>query len=285
MNRFEVREDGYNYPEKPANAKTVVAWRRENRTPISDDCIEYFKMPSDPTRAYAYVRFENTVELDKSKDFFFTPNKKNDVYRQIDYQNKKTENALREAYSVYQKNPIVFDTETTGFSPKMGDEILQISVTDKDGNILLDTYLRPIEKTSWPNAERVHGISYDDVKESPIPFEIQPEIKMLFENASAIVGHNVSFDMRFMEATFNLHIPEEKLVDTMKLVKDVFPGGKYKLENAVQYFCQEYMEEYTNGAHDSCTDAIATSKVLKSMANLYEKEYAKEESKQEDFEL
>lgn len=276
MEHFEVREDGYNYPEKPINAKTVAAWRREGRMPIAGDCIEYFQMPSDPTRAYAYVRFENTVERNKDTSFSFTQ-KKN--------QNEKNKEALYKAYVTCQGNPIVFDTETTGFSPKIGDEILQISITDKDSNILLNTYVRPLVKKYWPDAEKVHGISYDDVKDAPTPMELQSMVQSLFENASAVVGHNVPFDIRFIESTFGIHIPEEKIVDTLKLFKFISKEGPHKLGNAVDYFCPEYQQEYSAGAHDSCTDTIATSKVLKSMADLYEKEYAKEKSEEEDFDL
>ena len=55
---------------------------------------------------------------------------------------------------------IVFNTETTGPDPFGGhDEILQISIIDVEGNVLLNSYVKPRWHESWPEAEAVHGIT------------------------------------------------------------------------------------------------------------------------------
>lgn len=58
---------------------------------------------------------------------------------------------------------ICFDLETTGVNNEL-DEVLEITILDGNFNILLNTYVKPIFTTSWKNAEAVHHISYDMVK-------------------------------------------------------------------------------------------------------------------------
>lgn len=49
------------------------------------------------------------------------------------------------------------DTETTGFTN--ADELLSMAFVSSSGATLLDTYVRPVHKTAWPEAQKVNKIT------------------------------------------------------------------------------------------------------------------------------
>lgn len=114
---------------------------------------------------------------------------------------------------------VCFDTETTGFS-KTTDELLQITIVDENCDILLESYIKPVERTSWINAEKVNRISYDMVKDAPTALELAPKIQQIFDAAEVIVGYNVGFDVGFMEKDCNITINPDKVVDCLKIFKE-----------------------------------------------------------------
>ena len=73
---------------------------------------------------------------------------------------------------------IIIDTETTGFHPYDGDELLQVSIIDTDGNVLFDEYFKPQHRTEWKEAEQVNGISPEMVADRPAISEKISEINL-----------------------------------------------------------------------------------------------------------
>lgn len=69
------------------------------------------------------------------------------------------------------------DIETTGFSPKRGDKIIEIGIvnTDHQGNII-NTYETLINPRRDIGATWVHGISSDMVLEAPLIQDIVDDI-------------------------------------------------------------------------------------------------------------
>lgn len=272
------------YDKKPSDAKTVKQWLDKGMKPKDESVIEYFEMPflrNGQKQAYAYVRekdivpltVEDLIELETD-----TLNKKiakeeEREKREQERSRLKEEEKENEKVSLFKsiaslssKNVVFFDTETTGFSPAKGDEILQISITDKNSDVIFETYIKPNNKKDWYSAEKVHGISPKMVSKSPRAKDVSPEIGYIFENAAAIVGHNVAFDVRFVEGCLGISIPEEKIFDTMKIFRACEKNESYSLESAVKTFCPEYYDEYKAGAHDSTTDTKATAKVFMAQA-------------------
>ena len=96
------------------------------------------------------------------------------------------------------KNVIVLDAETTGLDTKK-DEILQLTILSANGETLFDNYFCPTKNTSWADAEKIHHITYDTVKDhEPISTYIKT-ISKIINSADVIVGYNHSFDMAFLE--------------------------------------------------------------------------------------
>lgn len=92
---------------------------------------------------------------------------------------------------------IFLDTETTGLDPE-ADEILQISVMNNSGEILLNSYIRPEHKTEWTAAEAINHISPQMVKNAPLMSDIAPLISKIMSGAKVAVAYNIDFDWHFI---------------------------------------------------------------------------------------
>lgn len=77
---------------------------------------------------------------------------------------------------------IVLDTETTGLYPGY-DEILQLSIIDKNGNTLFNEYIRPKNNREWAEAQAVNGISPENIAECPTFDYYRNTIQAIFDSA------------------------------------------------------------------------------------------------------
>ena len=117
---------------------------------------------------------------------------------------------------------IIIDTETTGFHPYDGDELLQVSIIDTDGNVLFDEYFKPQHRTEWKEAEQVNGISPEMVADRPAISEKISEINAIIENSDTIIGYNTQFDIGFLKANGAI-VPDD--IDTIDVMEDFAENG------------------------------------------------------------
>ena len=158
---------------------------------------------------------------------------------------------------------ICVDVETTGLNSDE-DEIVQLSIIDGNYTVLFNEYIKPERKTSWPSAQKVHGISPEQVKELPTIKEHLPVLNEIFANAEIIVGYNIEqFDAGFLVAA-GIHIPEDTYYyDVMLQFAPIYGEwndyhGDYKWQKLAT--CADYYgyDWGTDAAHDSLADVKAT---------------------------
>ena len=146
---------------------------------------------------------------------------------------------------------IFLDTETTGLDPD-DDEILQLSIIDGDGNVLLNSKYRPERHSVWYDAQRIHQIAPSDVASCPPIAEDLARIQAILDNAQQVYAFNAPFDFAFLGA-LGLHLDSERGFDTMRLYARKFHRKEYiKLTVAASE------SRYSYHAHDALADCYAT---------------------------
>ncbi len=103
--------------------------------------------------------------------------------------------AIQQAQEYLQKKPVYLDTETTGTDPSA--EIIEISVVDQDGSILIDTLLKPRGKID-PGARRVHGIGVEMLTDAPRWNVVWPQVEAALQGRYVGI-FNLDFDLRMMK--------------------------------------------------------------------------------------
>jgi len=159
---------------------------------------------------------------------------------------------------------MVFDVESTG-TRKDHDQIIELSAQQGfSPDAARKTWrIKPSVPIS-PGAQRVHGISMDDLKDCE-PFSTHaPKLRRLFEKADVIVGYNVSFDLDMLQAEFRraklppLDLTEKLIIDPYRLWQQMEPRT---LQDAHRRFVGSEFDE----AHSADADIAATARVLQSM--------------------
>jgi ankyrin repeat protein/DNA polymerase III epsilon subunit-like protein len=92
-------------------------------------------------------------------------------------------------------NCVILDTETTGLD--IDDEIVEIAIIDHQGNVLLDTRVRPL-KSITSVATDIHGIKNDMVATAPRWNEIHEAVFAALANRHVVI-FNAEFDVRMLQ--------------------------------------------------------------------------------------
>ena len=93
-----------------------------------------------------------------------------------------------------KKDYVILDTETTGFGES--DRIVEIGITDVDGNVLLDTLVYTDVEIS-PAASNVNGIYNKDLEGKPTIEELTPQIDEILRDKIVLI-YNADFDTRML---------------------------------------------------------------------------------------
>jgi DNA polymerase-3 subunit epsilon len=98
-------------------------------------------------------------------------------------------------------NFYVLDTETTGLGK--GDEIVQLGIIDKHGEVVMDTLVKPTQRLSR-EVSMVHGITNEMVKDAPTLDDIYVSLSSKLAG-SHVVAYNMDFDWRMLSQSLGLY--------------------------------------------------------------------------------
>lgn len=246
------------------NSKTKLQWAKLRRVPFRNGEWMYHNGYRQSGGMYYVLEDTRKMSNDEWKAYREPLNKKaRERYERqsrVRLKNKYISKINEiEAESVINPSGVIcFDIETTGLNSYEDDEILQFSAIDGDGNILLNTYIKPYAKNSWKEAERVNGITTEMVSEAPYLHELASKIKGIFETAKVeSIAYNGNFDLEFLA---NFGIEGHMTFDVMEHFAPIYGEwseyyGNYKWQKLTT--CAEYYG-YEFKAHDSLEDVNAT---------------------------
>jgi DNA polymerase III epsilon subunit family exonuclease len=160
---------------------------------------------------------------------------------------------------------VVLDTETTGFS-QYRDRIVEFGAIKLVNGKQVDSMSILINPGRHipDSVVKVHGIDDKMVQDEPFEDYYAPKIAEFLRGASYIVGHNVAFDIRFLEQMFlrNGYSFDCEYIDTLKFAKKIFKKAPdYKLTTLAKYLNIEIKD-----AHRALADVETTVWVLRHLA-------------------
>jgi DNA polymerase III subunit epsilon len=187
------------------------------------------------------------------------------------YTPTQRQQAIAKARTILQDNPVYLDTETTGLGST--DEIIEISIVNDDGSIILETLVKP-SKPIPADASAIHGILDEEVKSAPTwPVIWQNVRSALF--GRLIIIYNAEFDLRMLQqshARYRLPWKERfNTFDMMKLYSE-FRGEWDPKRRAYRFFSLDSAGKMSGitlpNAHRSTADCLLTRELLHYLAEL-----------------
>jgi DNA polymerase-3 subunit epsilon len=164
---------------------------------------------------------------------------------------------------VSEKTPLfaVVDIETTGFSPLVGDRIVELGIVRVAGDgSTVDEYVTLVNPLRDVGPSHVHGITAEDVARAPTFAEVVGDV--LARLAGVIfVGHNARYDRDFLAAELSaagIFLPAIPSLCTLKLGYRLHP----ELRNHRLLTCCEAAGVDHPIAHSAIDDARATAALL-----------------------
>lgn len=167
------------------------------------------------------------------------------------------------------KNPIIFfDIESTGLNVS-SDRIVELSALKifPNGDQELKTRrLNPTIPIS-PEAQAVHGISNEDVKDCPTFKEVARSLANWMTGCDFAGYNSIKFDVpmlaeEFLRAGIDFDFRKRKLVD----IQNIFHKMEQRtLSAAYKFYCSKSLEN----AHSAEADTVATFEILESQLDMY----------------
>lgn len=157
----------------------------------------------------------------------------------------------------------IVDIETTGLSP-LKSEIIELSAVKVRNDAVVDKFSTLIKPKGNINSfiTRLTGISNDMVQKAPDIKSVLPKF-MEFLGDDYVLGHNVSFDIRFISLNLKKHLAAEftnNRLDTMVLSRRYCQLASHKLESLALHY-----NVCTDGHHRAMNDCIMTFEVYKNI--------------------
>jgi DNA polymerase III epsilon subunit family exonuclease len=162
---------------------------------------------------------------------------------------------------------VVLDTETTGRDAKVADLIEIGAVRVRDGQIVdrFSTFANPGRDIF---GAQMHGITNAEVAGAPIAKEAAQKL-LAFVAGAPIVGHNVGFDIGFLDQALGESgkFIEGGYFDTLVIAREAYPDlESYKLGDVARFFGIT-VETVHRGLADAETTAAIVAKFAGDLPN------------------
>ncbi|CDZ75016.1 DNA polymerase III PolC-type [Peptoniphilus sp. ING2-D1G] len=170
---------------------------------------------------------------------------------------------------------VVFDIETTGFSPRT-DKITEIGAVKLKNGKIIDKFSKLInpKKVIPKRVEELTGLSNVLLENEPSIDEVIYDFSE-FCNNSILVAHNAKFDISFIKREFESHGIkfDHSVLDTLSLARAVVKDSKrFNLSTLSKKLGVSLV-----GAHRAVNDAQATSEVFIKLLEIAKKEHGIED--------
>ena len=155
---------------------------------------------------------------------------------------------------------VVFDLETTGFSPDV-NKIIEIGAVKVQKGKITDrfsTFVNPQVPIPF-NIEKLTSINDEMVISAPVIEDILPEF-MEFSKGCVMVAHNADFDMSFIKKNCErIGIPcDPTIVDTVALARVLLPKlNRFKLDTVAKA-----LNVSLDNHHRAVDDAACTAEIF-----------------------
>ncbi len=165
----------------------------------------------------------------------------------------------------------IFDTETTGLAPELGDRIVEIAAIRFKGKTKIaqfQTLINPHRQISEA-AFAVNRIGEDMLKGAPEAKEVMPKF-ISFIQGSCLCSYNAGFDLEFLNNELKIlglrPIEDIIVVDILKMARRLLPG----LERYALWFVADKLGIRTQQMHRAFSDVELTLSVFNRLKEVLE---------------
>ena len=152
---------------------------------------------------------------------------------------------------------VVFDVETTSRDAKQG-AIVEIAAVKVNNGKIEERWSTLVNPGSPIVGRQLHGITSADVKDAPAPQQAAQQF-VDWAGDALLVGHNIGFDIAFLEAALGggTKIEAGRYLDTLVIAREAYPDTDLKLGDLARFF-----ELEVEPNHRALPDAEATAQLL-----------------------
>jgi polyribonucleotide nucleotidyltransferase len=153
---------------------------------------------------------------------------------------------------------VVIDVETTGIDPRTSD-LVEVAGVRLQGGAVVDRFSTLVDAGRPIVGRQMHGITTADVAGKPSPREAVDQL-LAFVGDATVVGHNVGFDIGFLEESKGdgFRFAPGSYLDTLTISREALPGAEsYRLGDLARFLDIDLTE-----SHRALPDAEATANLM-----------------------